>query len=104
MLRGVCQLKFSNGGHMLAAAYSKQKYNIHLINVYNSYTLEELARLSDHSSIVTELTWKPDDKALYSIGADGLVVEWKYETKSDSKEWQFRKWSQLNARYSSGIF
>lgn len=53
VLRGVCQLKFSNGGHLLAAAYSKQKYNIHLINVYNSYTLEEIARLSDHSNIIT---------------------------------------------------
>lgn len=39
VLRGVCQLKFSNGGHLLAAAYAKQKYNIHMINVYNSYTL-----------------------------------------------------------------
>lgn len=104
VLRGVCQLKFSNGGHMLAAAYSKQKYNIHLINVYNSYTLEELARLSDHSSIVNDLSWKSDDRALYSIGADGFVIEWKYETKSENKEWPCRKWSQNNARYTSGIY
>lgn len=74
MLRGVCQLKFSNGGHLLAAAYARQKYNIHLINVYNSYTLEEVARLSDHSNIITELYWKPDDRALYSTGADGFVI------------------------------
>jgi hypothetical protein len=40
VLKGVCQLKFSNGGQFLAAAYPRQKYNIHLINVYNSYTLE----------------------------------------------------------------
>lgn len=40
VLRGICQIKFSNGGHLLAVAYAKQKYNIHLINVYNSYTLE----------------------------------------------------------------
>ena len=39
MLKGVCQLKFSNGGHKLAVAYPRQKQNIHLINIYNSYTL-----------------------------------------------------------------
>ena len=74
VLKGVCQLKFSNGGHLLGVAYSKQKYNIHLINIYNSYTLEEIARLSDHSNVITELFWKPDDRALYSVGTDGFIV------------------------------
>lgn len=73
----MCQTKFSNGGHFLAVAYAKQKYNIHLINIYNSYSLEEIVRLSDHSHIVTELCWKPDDQALFSVGLDGIVTEWK---------------------------
>lgn len=82
VLRGVVQLRFANGGHMLAAAYPRQKHNIHQVNVYNAYTLEELARLSDHSNLITELHWKPDDKFLYSVGTDGTVSEWKF---SDSK-------------------
>lgn len=73
VLRGVVQLKFTNGGHMLAAAYPRQKHNIHQINVYNSYTLEEIARLSDHSNVITDLCWKFDDKFLYSVGIDGTV-------------------------------
>jgi WD40 repeat protein len=104
VLRGVCQLKFSNGGNFLAAAYSKQKYNIHLINVYNSYKMEEIARLSDHSNIITELCWKPDDKALYSVGVDGFVTEWRVDVRPENKEWGCRKWSQNNAKYTSVVF
>lgn len=89
---------------MLAAAYSKQKHNVHLINVYNSYTLEEIARLNYHSHVITELCWKSDDRTLYSVGADGLIIEWKYEPKPENKEWQCRKWSQTNAKYTSGIY
>ncbi len=40
VLKGVCFLRFSHGGHQLAVAYPRQKQNIHLINVYNAYTLE----------------------------------------------------------------
>jgi WD40 repeat protein len=104
VLRGVCQLRFANGGHLLAAAYSKQKHNIHLINIYNSYTLEETARLGYHSQAITELCWKPDDRSLYSVGSDGLVVEWRYEAHPENKEWECRKWPQNNARYSSGVY
>ena len=104
VLKSACQIKFSNGGNFLAAAYSKQKYNIHLINVYNSYNLEEIARLSDHSNIITELCWKPDDKALYSVGTDGFVSEWKVDVKPENKEWACRKWSQNNAKYNSVVY
>jgi WD40 repeat protein len=47
---------------------------VHLINIYNSYTLEEVGRLSDHSNTITDLAWKPDDRALYSVGADGTIA------------------------------
>jgi WD40 repeat protein len=104
VLRGVIQLKFSNGGHMLAAAYPRQKHNIHQINIYNSYTLEEIARLSDHSNVITELTWRFDDKFLYSVGVDGTVSEWKFSESKESKEWVCKKWNQNNSKYSSVVF
>ena len=67
VVRGVCALRFSHGGHLLAAAYprhknSSQKNSVHLINIYNSYTLEEVGRLSDHSNLVTALAWRADDR------------------------------------------
>jgi WD40 repeat protein len=89
---------------MLAAAYPRQKHNIHQINVYNSYTLEEIARLSDHSNLITELSWKFDDKFLYSVGVDGTVAEWKVSENRDIKEWTCKKWNQNNTKYSSVIF
>jgi cilia- and flagella-associated protein 57 len=110
VLRGVVQLKFSNGGHMLAVAYPRQKHNIHMINVYNSYTLEEIARLSDHSNLITELCWRADDKFLYSVGTDGTIAEWKYVVAMADKdglgvvkEWPCKKWNQNNSRYCSVI-
>lgn len=89
---------------MLAAGYPRQKHNIHQINVYNSYTLEEVARLSDHSNLITELCWKFDDKYLYSVGVDGTVAEWKVSEIRDCKEWVCKKWNQNNSKYSSVIF
>ena len=63
---------------MLAVAYPRQKHNIHMINIYNSYTLEEIARLSDHSNVITDLCWRWDDKYLYSVGSDGTIAEWRH--------------------------
>ena len=78
---------------------------MHLINIYNSYTLEEVGRLSDHSNIITDLVWKPDDRALYSAGADGTVSEWRQgDPKSEGKEWTGRKWTQPNGRYACAVY
>jgi WD40 repeat protein len=110
VVRGVCCLRFSNGGQFLAAAYprqknSAQKSSVHLINIYNSYTLEEVGRLNDHSALITDLCWKSDDRALYSVGTDGTTTEWKQgDPKSENKDWQGKKWSQPNSKYTSVIY
>lgn len=103
-------MKFSNGGQFLAAAYPRQKNttqksSVHLINIYNSYTLEEIGRLNDHSNIITDLAWKNDDRALFSVGIDGTATEWKQgDLKAENKEWIGKKWTQGNARYSSVMY
>lgn len=85
---------------MLAAAYPKQKHNIHMINIYNSYTLDEIVSLSDHSNVIMQINWKFDDKMLVSTGIDGTVAEWKV-IEGKNKEWQSKKWNHNNTKYSS---
>jgi WD40 repeat protein len=103
-------LRFSNGGQFLAAAYPRQKNtaqksSVHLINIYNSYTLEEVGRLNDHSALITDICWKSDDRAVYSVGADGTTTEWKQgDPKAENKDWQGKKWTQANSKYSSVIY
>jgi WD40 repeat protein len=64
-----------------------------------------VGRLNDHSNIITDLAWKPDDRALFSVGVDGTVTEWKQgDPKSENKEWIGKKWTQANARYSSVMY
>lgn len=110
VIRGVCALKFSNGGQFLAAAYprqknSTQKSSVHLINIYNSYSLEQVGRLNDHSNLITDLTWRPDDRLLFSVGIDGTATEWRQgDPKADNKEWAGKKWTQPNAKYSSVVY
>lgn len=56
---------------------SAQKSSVHQINIYNSYNLEEIGRLNDHSNVITDLCWKPDDRTLFSVGIDGTISEWR---------------------------
>jgi WD40 repeat protein len=91
-------LKFSNGGHLLAAAYPKQKYNIHHINIYNAYTLEEVAHLTDHNNIITEMVWTRNDEFLLSTGLDGAIIEWRVS------DWSCKKFIQTNSRYTTIMY
>ena len=110
VVRGVCALSFSHGGHLLAAAYprhknSSQKNSVHLINIYNSYTLEEVGRLSDHSNLVTALAWRSDDRELYSVGTDGTTTVWRpCDPRAESKEWPGKKCTQSNSRYTAVVW
>jgi len=83
---------------LLAAAYPKQKYNIHHVNIYNAYTLEEVAHLVDHSNIVTEILWTRNDEFLLTTGHDGAIIEWKVN------DWTCKKFMQSNSKYSSVMF
>ena len=50
LLKGCFLLKFSRGGHMLAAAYPKMKSNAELINIYNAYSRQLITILPGHMS------------------------------------------------------
>mmetsp|Transcript_2049 Transcript_2049/g.1876 ORF Transcript_2049/g.1876 Transcript_2049/m.1876 type:complete len:333 (-) Transcript_2049:2294-3292(-) len=73
-------LKFSHGGHILAAAYPRPpNQSQYWINVYDAYTLEPLSAvpLKGPNQPVLDLLWTPRDESLISCGLDGGVYEWR---------------------------
>lgn len=82
--KNVTCMKFSNGGHLLAAASQKTVY------IYSSYTLELVETLKSHSSLVQDLMWNHRDLRLVSVGSDGNIFE--YDTQ------EFNKQRELQAR------
>mmetsp|Transcript_26004 Transcript_26004/g.85576 ORF Transcript_26004/g.85576 Transcript_26004/m.85576 type:complete len:1192 (-) Transcript_26004:44-3619(-) len=64
------ECKFSNGGHMFAAV------NGNTINIFATYTCENLGNLRGHNGKVRSLCWSADDTMLTSCGMDGACYEW----------------------------
>jgi cilia- and flagella-associated protein 57 len=60
-------MRFSNGGHYLAASSQKVVY------IYTSFTLEQVIILRNHSSPVQDLCWSSDDQKLVTVAFDGGV-------------------------------
>lgn len=71
---------FSRGGQWFAAV------NGNSINVYNSYTGEQLYVLKGHHGKVRGLSWSFDDKYLISCGTDGAVYCWATDTMRRDQE------------------
>eukprot|EP00762_Andalucia_godoyi_P001507 ANDGO_00191.mRNA.1 hypothetical protein len=69
-IRQCRECKFSNGGSMFAAV------NGNMIQVYSTYTSEQLGFLRGHNGKVRSLVWGKDDSRLFSCGVDGAVYEW----------------------------
>eukprot|EP00730_Choanoeca_flexa_P000903 TRINITY_DN10389_c0_g2_i3.p1 TRINITY_DN10389_c0_g2~~TRINITY_DN10389_c0_g2_i3.p1 ORF type:complete len:1202 (+),score=338.92 TRINITY_DN10389_c0_g2_i3:34-3639(+) len=69
-LRECRECRFSNGGHMFAAAQGA------VIQIYSTYTFESVAILKGHNGRVRSLHWAKDDAKLFSCGIDGAVYEW----------------------------
>ncbi|KNC99492.1 uncharacterized protein SPPG_04888 [Spizellomyces punctatus DAOM BR117] len=69
-LRGCRECRFSSGGHMFAAAQGN------MIQIFSTWTFENLANLKGHNGRVRSLVWTQDDAYLVSAGADGAVYAW----------------------------
>jgi WD40 repeat protein len=64
-------LKFSYGGHLLAAVSNKTLY------IMRSYTRETIKVFDTvHTGIIKNLVFHEQDHYVYTIGADGLIVEY----------------------------
>jgi WD40 repeat protein len=64
-------LKFSYGGHLLAAVSNKTLY---IIRSYTRETLKEIE--TPHTGTIKNIIFHDQDLYLYSIGSEGMVVEY----------------------------
>jgi WD40 repeat protein len=76
MIKGCFLIRFSRGGHLLAAAHPKPKSTQSLINIYNAYTRQLVILLPGHTFIIRDLQWTANDYLLYSCALDGTISEW----------------------------
>eukprot|EP00741_Cyanophora_paradoxa_P020094 tig00021234_g19395.t1 len=65
------ECRFSNGGQYFAAV------NGNTIQIFATYTCENIGNLRGHNGKVRSVHWSPDDSRLISAGMDGAVYEWK---------------------------
>lgn len=70
-------LKYSEGGHYLAAGYAIQN----VIHIMDSYSMVTIKSLNGHSSNVKELIWMSHDKLLLSTCVNGNVNVWNILSK-----------------------
>ncbi|GBG61790.1 hypothetical protein CBR_g23749 [Chara braunii] len=61
---------FSHGGQYFAAAHSNT------IQIFNTYTCENVGNLRGHNGKVRSVFWTVDDTGLVTAGMDGAVYEW----------------------------
>ena len=64
------ECSFSNGGNLFAAV------NGNTIQIFNTYTCENIGNLRGHNGKVGSLHWSADDTKLISAGMDGAIYEW----------------------------
>lgn len=78
-VKNVKSIRFSNGGHLLAASQGTPGKIVIVINVK---TMSKLATLRGHNHQVTAMSFDPDDQVLVTCGEDGSVYEWSMTTWS----------------------
>jgi WD40 repeat protein len=81
-IKGCRELRFSNGGHLIACASQSN------INVYKFYTGENTPEMiyKAHLGPVRCLHWLDDDSGFISGGWDGNVFTWKLNLSDDAKD------------------
>lgn len=77
-MKNVREVKFSQGGHLFAAASAS------MIKVFNFYTAESPPgfEYKAHSARVNSIVWNEDDTGFVSCGMDGAVYEWHLYPKA----------------------
>lgn len=80
-VKNVHLLRFSHGGHLLAAAQSK------LILVFSTCNFRKIATLRGHPREVSSMAFDPLDRTLVTLGEDGKVCEWSTETWNSLNEY-----------------
>ncbi|KAL5255192.1 hypothetical protein ACHWQZ_G014581 [Mnemiopsis leidyi] len=79
-IRGCRECQFSNGGHLFAAVHGN------VIQLYATYTFENVGNLKGHNGKVRSIVWSQDDSKIISCGVDGAVYEWSVYTSKREGE------------------
>lgn len=97
-IRACSEVRFSNGGHLFAAAIGNY------IKVFNFYTGENPPNMEykSHSGKVRSIYWSDDDSSFVSAGQDGIIYEWKLYSSSGVLHPQ--EYHHKGVTYSSVIF
>lgn len=69
-IRGCRECVFSNGGHLFAAV------STNLIQLFATYTFDNIGNLKGHNGKVRCLVWSHDDTSITSCSMDGAIYEW----------------------------
>lgn len=72
-IKGVREIKFSNGGHLFAIA---DNFNIKVFRFYTA-TCPEKYIFKEHLGRVKSVAWLDDDSGFVSAGQDGLCISWR---------------------------
>jgi len=72
--RAAKMLRFSNGGHLIAAAHGK------IVSIFASHSWTRVATLRQHSGTVTSICFDSRDGQLATCGSDGCVYVWSCTT------------------------
>ena len=74
------ECQFSNGGQYFAVA------NGTTIQIYSTYSCENIGNCRGHNGKVRSITWLADDTGLVTCGMDGAVFEWEIKEGSHVQE------------------
>ena len=90
-IKGCTEVKFSNGGQYFAAI------NASAVQIYETYTFNNIATLRGHTAKVTSLWWYFDDSKLITSSTDNSVLVWNIHNNSRTQEHQHKGCSYLSA-------
>lgn len=84
-IKNSTSMRFSNGGHFLAASSNKFVY------IYTAFTLEQVQVFKSFSQPVLDLAWTSSDLKIVVVGTDGVIYfcDLNSETEHLSKSTEF---------------
>lgn len=81
MILDFLKCRFSNGGHLFAAAHGNN------VQIFKTWTFDAVVTLKGHRGKVKSLSWSSDDSRLITSGSDGAVYIWSTDTYKREHEY-----------------
>ncbi|ETO14419.1 hypothetical protein RFI_22950 [Reticulomyxa filosa] len=91
-IKGCTQVKYSNGGHLLAAV------NASVIQIYTTYSLQIVTILKGHTAKIHSIWWSLDDRQIITTSADNSIFIWDIINNT-----QYQQHQNKEIHYNSAI-